>query len=138
VLKPGGRIAVAVFDSLERIPAYAAMVEVLQRVVGADAADALRYPFVLGDSEALLGVFRAAGFAAAEVATHRGTEVFDSVDDLVVANVDGWFPLAGIRLDAATLARLIEETEAALASYVLPAGSVEYDVGVHIVSAVKD
>lgn len=138
VLKKGGRLAVAVFDSLERLPAYASMCEVLQRVVGDEAAGALRSPFVLGDTEALLGGFREAGFPSATVASHESTEVFKSIEELVRANVDGWFPLAGIRLDEKTRKALIGETGRALASYVLPAGSVEYEVRVHIVSAGKD
>lgn len=137
VLKSGGRMAVAVFDSLERIPAYSAIVAVLQRVVGDEAAQALRFPFALGDTKELLEFFRKAGIASAAVTSHKGTEIFASVKDLVIANVDGWFPLAGIRLDDKTIKALIAETETALKTFVLPTGSVEYEVGVHIVTGQK-
>ena len=41
VLRPGGRLAVAVWDSLENTPGYLAVTELLQRLFGAEAADAL-------------------------------------------------------------------------------------------------
>lgn len=44
VLVPGGRAAIAVWDTLERTPAYAAFVNVLDRILGVRAADALRAP----------------------------------------------------------------------------------------------
>ena len=61
VLTRGGRIAIAVWDSLEADPAYAAVVDVLDRTAGRDAADALRAPFVLGDREALGALFHDSG-----------------------------------------------------------------------------
>ena len=48
VLVPGGRLAVAVWDELEKSPAYAAEVELLHEMAGPAAANALRAPFVLG------------------------------------------------------------------------------------------
>ncbi|NIR89273.1 MAG: methyltransferase domain-containing protein [Gammaproteobacteria bacterium] len=137
VLAPEGRLAVAVFDSLDNIPAYAAMVAVLQKVVGDGAAHALESPFVLGDAGKLLAVFREAGIASAEMATHHGTEAFPSVKDMVLADVDGWFPFAGIQLDEATLQRLVAESETALQTHVRPDGSVKFGVGAHIVRAAK-
>jgi SAM-dependent methyltransferase len=51
VLGPGGRLAVAVWDALERTPGYAAMTALLQRLFGARIADALRAPYCLGDPD---------------------------------------------------------------------------------------
>jgi len=48
VLKPAGRLTVAVWDRIENIPAYLAEVELIERLAGARAADAVRAPFVLG------------------------------------------------------------------------------------------
>lgn len=45
VLVPSGRLAVAVWDSLDNITAYAAEVALLERFAGQPAADALRAPF---------------------------------------------------------------------------------------------
>ena len=64
VLKPGGRLAVAVWDALERTPGYAAMTALLQRLFGERIADALRAPFALGDPEALAALAAQAGIPA--------------------------------------------------------------------------
>ena len=49
VLKPGGHLAVAVWDTLENTPGYLAMVALLTRLFGAATANGLRMPYVLGD-----------------------------------------------------------------------------------------
>ena len=61
VLKPQGRLAVVVWDSLANIPADACEVGLLERVVGKPAADALRAPFVLGDHNQVATLFEQAG-----------------------------------------------------------------------------
>lgn len=53
LLKPGGRLAVAVCDSLAHSPGYAAVAALLERLFGDQIADAFRAPFVLGDMERL-------------------------------------------------------------------------------------
>ena len=57
VLRPGGRMAVAVWASLEDTPAYAAEVELVERMAGPAAANVLRSPFVLGDRAVLERTF---------------------------------------------------------------------------------
>jgi ubiquinone/menaquinone biosynthesis C-methylase UbiE len=47
VLRPGGRLAIAVWDSLERAPGYAAMAALLERLFGAEIAGALHAPYCL-------------------------------------------------------------------------------------------
>lgn len=51
ILKPGGSLAVVVFDSLGENCAYDAIANAYGRVVGTATAEALRYPFSLGDTE---------------------------------------------------------------------------------------
>ena len=53
VMVPGGRCAVAVWDAIENIAPFAALVALLDRISGKAAGDALRAPFVLGDQRAL-------------------------------------------------------------------------------------
>lgn len=137
VLTPGGHLAVAVFDSLDNIPAYAAMATVLQRLVGKDTADALRFPFSLGDTEELSSLFAAAGITSAVVTSQKGVACFPSVKDMVLADVKGWFPLAQINLDERTIKAVVTEAEAALEPFLTPNGAVEFQVPVHIVTATK-
>ncbi len=51
VLKPGGRLAVAVCGALDHSPGYAVLADLLQRLFGSAVADAFRAPFVLGNAE---------------------------------------------------------------------------------------
>jgi SAM-dependent methyltransferase len=135
VLVRGGRLAVAVFDSLDGNPAYGAMVGVFERVVGKDVAGALRFPFVLGDKTELALLVSAAGIEHAVVASPEASGRFASVSDMVLADVEGWFPLAGIKLDQDQIGALIREAERALQPFLTPSGGVEFPMSAHIVSA---
>ncbi len=74
--KSGARIAVAVWEALERQEAYPISVDLLNRLAGAAAADALRAPFVLGDPDELRGLFDEAGASAVSIDTKQGTARF--------------------------------------------------------------
>ncbi|NIR30384.1 MAG: class I SAM-dependent methyltransferase [Gammaproteobacteria bacterium] len=137
VLAHGGRLAVAVFDSLDNIPVYATMANVLQRLVGRGVAGALRFPFSLGDREELSSLSAAAGITSARVDTQKGAARFPSVRAMVLADVKGWFPLAGIHLERRTIEAVVAEAEAALERFLASDGTVELEVSVHIVTATK-
>ncbi|AXK40811.1 methyltransferase domain-containing protein [Crenobacter cavernae] len=138
VLVPGGRLAVAVFDSLDNIPAYATMASLLGRLVGEPAANALRFPFALGDTAELSTLFADAGIASAVVATHEGTARFPSISAMVLADVKGWFPLAQIVLDEGQLGALIAEAERVLEPFISADGKVKFRILAHIVTATKE
>jgi SAM-dependent methyltransferase len=90
VLKPGGRLVVAVWDAAERSPGYEAMIRLLDRLFGAEVADALRAPFVLGDPADFAATFAAAGIPDVTIETVPGTARFPSIDDWVRTDVKGW------------------------------------------------
>ena len=135
VLRPDGRLALAVFDGLEKNAAYAALVSAYERQVGQDIADVLSFPFSLGDRETLLSLFSAAGMASAQATREAKSARFDSVEDMVLADVEGWFPLAGLKLDDGTIEAVVGDASDALAEFVTPAGAVDFPVHVHIVTA---
>jgi ubiquinone/menaquinone biosynthesis C-methylase UbiE len=137
VLRPGGRLAVAVWDSLDNIPAYASEVALLERVAGQRAADALRAPFVLGDRKDLATLFEDAGMASAEITTHRGTAQFPSIRTMVEADLRGWLPVMGVILTEDQITRILQEAEHALSSYVTGEGRVAFDSPAHLVRATK-
>lgn len=137
VLLPGGSLTVAVFEGLEQNLAYAAMASVLERRVGAEIADALRFPFALGDEAELLGLFRAAGMASVAAASVTRTAHFRSVRDMVLADVEGWFPLAGFTLDEDAIGTLVEAAAKALATVVASDGAVCFPVHARIATARK-
>jgi SAM-dependent methyltransferase len=137
VLRPGGRLAVAVWDSLERNPAYAAEVTLLDRVGGRPAGDALRAPFVLGDRRELASLLADAGLASAEIATQRGAAEFPSARIMVEADLRGWLPVMGVTLSEEQIARITGEAERVLGAYVTPEGRVRFDTSAHLVTATK-
>lgn len=135
VLAPGGRLAVAVWDALDRTPVYAALVALLARVAGERAADGLRRPFALGDRDALAPLFASVGIPDVVVTTHTGTARFPDVRTLVEAEVTGWLPTTGVVLTDAQRRRLADEAEELLRPHVTGAGEVRFDSPAHVVAA---
>ena len=137
VLTPGGRLAVAVWDSLDTMPAYASEVALLERMAGRQAADALRAPFVLGDREDLAALFASAGISSAQIETHSGTADFPSLRALVEADLRGWLPVMGVLLTEDQIERILREAEHALGSHTTADGRATFALSAHIVSATK-
>ncbi|HEX6323440.1 MAG TPA: methyltransferase domain-containing protein [Vicinamibacterales bacterium] len=136
VLTPGGRLAIAVWDALDRIPAYAAEVALLERLAGRQAADALRAPFALGDRDALARLVEQSGVTDVRVSTDRGTARFPSVRVMVEADLRGWLPVVGIVLPEDLIARILDEAGDVLVPYTRADGSVAFDTSAHIVTGI--
>jgi len=137
VLAPGGRMAVAVWDTLENAHAYPIEVALLQRIAGQRAADALRAPFALGDRRELLGLFDSAGVASVRIVTRTGTARFPSVRSMVEADLRGWLPVMGVVLEEDRIRTILKEAEEALHPYVTEGGQVVFDSPAHIVTATR-
>jgi len=137
VLAPGGRLAVAVWDTLENSPAYFVEVGMLKRLVGDPSADALRAPFVLGDRAKLAALFEQSGITSPEVTTRTGTGRFPSIRSMVEADLRGWLPIVGVDLTEDQIELVLEESESVLADFVDPAGQVVFDSPAHIVTCLK-
>jgi ubiquinone/menaquinone biosynthesis C-methylase UbiE len=133
VLRPGGRLAVAVWDELASTPGYNAMTELLQRMFGDRAADALREPFSLGDKAVLAQYFKDPRLDSVKITTHEGSARFASIDDWVHINIKGW-TLADM-IDDAQVAELLEAARVEFRRFVQPDGSVVFRTPAHIVSA---
>lgn len=136
VLRPGGKLAVAVWDSLENSEAYPVEVELLERLAGVAAANALRAPFVLGNKDALAAMFEDSGVESVAVATHNGTARFPSIRTMVEADLRGWLPVMGVLLKEEQIQEILEEAENALAGYVSDDGQVVFNSPAHIVTGV--
>lgn len=135
VLRPGGRLAVAVWDALERSSGYLAFVGLLERLFGAETAGALRAPFVLGDPRALGALFAGAGYPEAVVETQEGTARFPSIESWVYADVKGW--TAAERIDDAGHERLLREAARELGPFEGADGTVAFRMPAHLVTVVK-
>jgi SAM-dependent methyltransferase len=135
VLRPGGRLAIAVWSSLDATPAYAAVVALLDRMFGAAAGASLRAPFVLGDPAETVALVSAAGFSGVRAITHEGRARFPSLEAWMHADVRGW--TAAELIDDAGYARLLAEARRALDRFVQPDGSVVLGMPAHIVTAAR-
>lgn len=137
VLRPGGRLVVAVWDTAEHNTAYAAEIALLDRVLGARAADALRAPFALGDRDRLEQMFTASGAGPVTINTRKGEARFPSIRVMVEADLRGWLPVMGVRLGDEEIGRTLDEAENALAAFAGGDGRVAFDTSAHLVTATK-
>jgi len=124
IVRPGGQVVVATWASLEATPGYAAMVDLVDRVVGSAAADALTAPFVLGD-EAVLGELLSTNFGDVEVEVRDGVARFASIDAWVHTDVRGW-TLSDL-IDDELYAELLDTAGRELARFERPDGTIEFD-----------
>jgi len=116
VLRPGGRLAVAVWGPLAETPGYAAMTALLDRLFGEHVADELRAPFALGDPGALASVLDAADIPDTRVIGVVGQARFPSLEDWVQTDIRGW-TLSDVLADD-DVALLAREAEAHLQPFV--------------------
>jgi SAM-dependent methyltransferase len=134
VLTPGGRLAVAVWDSLDNIPAIADEVALLERVAGRAAADALRAPFVLGNKAELEQLARDAGVSAPTVNTNPGTARFPTIRSLLEADLRGWLPVMGVMLEEETIQRVLGDADRELRTYADGSGRAVFQISAHVLS----
>lgn len=137
VVRPGGRVAVAVWDALDASPPYRTEVALLDRLIGREAGDALRAPFVLGDTTRLSQLFEAAGWSELDISTVTETACFPSVRIMIEADLRGWLPMCGVNPSEDQVQEVLAEAEVTLADYVDDEGRASFAVHAHIVSAKK-
>ncbi len=133
VLRPGGNLAVVVWDKLERSPAYYAEDQLFQRVLGEEYAD--ESPYSLGDLQVLQQLLASAGISDVKIQTHEGTARFSSIDDWIYTDVKGW--TIDEEIEDEKYERLLREARQELASFVTPEGTVAFSTPAHIVTASK-
>ncbi|GLQ57297.1 class I SAM-dependent methyltransferase [Devosia nitrariae] len=127
VLRPGGRLAVAVCDAVEHSPGYSAFALLLDRLFGQQVGDAFRAPFSLGDAERLRAICREAGIEGAEIVQRNEKVRFASIGALVSTERACVWTLGGVLTDE-QFERLLDASETALAPFVVEDGTVEFDM----------
>jgi len=136
VLRPGGRLAVAVCDSLDHSPGYSALATLLERLFGDAVASAFRAPFVLGDPALLRSLCDQAGVARAEVTAHEGSVRFASIKALVSTERACAWTLGGL-LDDAQFEQLLSEAERELRPFAQGDGKVAFAMPALLITAGK-
>jgi len=133
VLRPGGRMAVTVWDKAENSPGYAAMISLLHRLFGADAANALRAPFVLGDAADLENLFKQAAIGDVTIDTITGQARFGSIREWVHTDIKGW--TLEDMIDARQYDALQKAAASALSAFAAQDGAVSFAAPAHIAVA---
>lgn len=137
VLRPSGRFAIAVWNSLTNIPAYAIETKLLERMADSKAVEALSAPFALGNRDDLLMLFKDAGATPIEITTARSQATFPSVQVMLEADLRGWLPMAGVVLSEETIVRILKAGERDLAPYVAADGTVSFECSALIATGKK-
>ena len=137
VLRPPGRLAVAVWDHVEHAPGYAILARLLDELFGATVGDAFRAPFVLGDAQKLLASCAEAGIRDASVEVHPGTVRFTSLDAMLRTERACVWTLGGL-LDDTQFARLLSRARPALSAFVASDGSIEFACPALLLTAARD
>lgn len=133
VLRPGGRLAVAVFDSLDHSPGYAVFTELLHRRFGAEVAEAFRAPFVCGDRELLRDLCAEAALPDVAISRHDRKVRFEAPKDLVSAERDCVWTLGGV-LDDAQFEQLLSDADESLAPFRDAKGAVTFNMPALVVT----
>jgi hypothetical protein len=105
VTRPGGQVAVQVFDLREDQPAYGPWIAMVARHVGEDALRMLGTYWVHGDRNLMRERYASAGLQVTAVHDHRRPAHFPSVEAMVLTEVNAT-PLAD-RLSQAELDAII-------------------------------
>lgn len=137
VLRLGGRLAVAVCDSLDQSPGYAAVADMLERLIGQTVADAFRAPFVLGNRDLLCSLCAKAGIKHPEVKRHSGTVRFASIESLISTERACVWTLGGL-LDETQFKCLLKEAEQVLQPFEAANGTVAFGIPALIITATKE
>ena len=123
VTASGGTVTIVTWSGLDRTPGYRAMIDVIADELGAAAADALRAPFALGDTEDVRNLVAPLD-ADARIDEIGGTARFASIADWVHTDVRGW-TLADL-VDDDEEAALVGRAERELVRFVAADGSVRF------------
>ena len=133
VLQPGGSLVVVVWDKLDNNPGLAAEEQLWQQVFGEEWAD--ETPYKLGDKKLLENLFKNSGLTDIQIAIHKGTARFDSIESWIHTGAKGW-----TEDDAITdgqLELLLSSAEEELANFRTAQGTVTFPTSSLIVTASK-
>jgi SAM-dependent methyltransferase len=135
VLRPEGRLAVAVWDSIENTPGDFAVVNLLERLYGEGVAEGWLLAHSLGDTEILSALFIAAGVTEAKITSQEGIARFPSLRAWLLIEVKEW--LLGDRMDEVQFEAFLTEAEEVLRPFVMTDGTVFLQAPAYIVTVTK-
>jgi SAM-dependent methyltransferase len=135
VLRPGGRLAVAVWGPYERATGYVILTEIAKSECGQEAVDVLTAPFALGEEGALRVLFQEAGVDESNIQLRDGTIAFPSIEAFVETEVRG-SPLEAL-LDEESYQGLMQEAREKLLQFCTEGGEVVMPMDAFVITARK-
>jgi SAM-dependent methyltransferase len=135
VLRPGGRLAVAVWGPYERATGYVILTEIAERRCGQAAADVLTAPFALGEEDALRVLLQEAGVDEPSIELREGSITFPSIEAFVETEVKG-SPLEPL-LDEESYRALMEEAKEMLVQFCVEGGEVVMPMDAFVMASKK-
>ena len=135
VLKPGGRLVIAVWESLGKSPAYARLVDIASNRIDKAAGESLGWPFILGEEGKLAEVINAAGVGSVSINAYDGRAKFASIEQFVRTEIQSWV-LADSVNDAA-LDAVLSDSQMQLAEFCDASGALDIPFNALIAVAEK-
>ena len=133
VLKPGGSLAVVVWDKPENNSGLATEDKLWQQTFGEQWAD--ESPYSLGDKKVLQDLFNSSGITDLEITTRKGIARFSSIESWIHTGAKGWTQDDAISDEQLEL--LLEKAETNLANFRAADGKVAFPMSAHIVKERK-
>ena len=133
VVRPGGSIVVATWDTYTNSPGYARLIGLLAELFGEDVADELRQPFALSDTQAVAQLFADAGMHNSAATTHTGRARFPSLEAWISTEIRGW--TLAEKLDARAQQQLLAAAAKVMQPYISGQGTVAFPAPAHFVRA---
>lgn len=132
VLKPGGLLAVAVWNNLDNNPGLAAE-ELLWKQVFDEEID--ETPYRLGDKSTLQKLFENSEVSKFQIRTHEGAARFESIESWIHTGAKGWTEDDALTDDELRL--LLDTAENELTEFRTQKGTVIFPTSAHIVTLMK-
>lgn len=133
VLRHGGRMVMATWDTYANSPGYSKLIGLLSNQFDESVADELRQPFALSDPREVEQLFVAAGITGSASSTQIGVARFPSLESWVHTEIRGW-TLAD-RLDERAQVELVAAAAKVMQPFTASDGAVAFPAPAHIVSA---
>lgn len=124
VLKPGGRLVIAVWEALDQNPVYAGLVDIARRRIDDSAGSSLAWPFALGEDGKLADICRSAGVGDVDISARIGRARFPSLDGFVRTEIQSW--VLADSVDKENLKAIVGDSQERFASYCDASGAIDF------------
>jgi SAM-dependent methyltransferase len=123
VLKPGGRLVIAVWEALDQNPVYAGLVDIARRRIDDAAGSSLAWPFALGEEGKLAEICASAGVGDVDICAYDGRAKFPSIGDFVRTEIQAW--VLADSVDDESLSAVIDDSQEKFSNYCDTSGAAD-------------